>query len=423
MNRRTFLTRSSSAIAVAPFSPFFVRSGLLREKLRIGVVGVANRGGDNLAGVKDEEIAALCDVDANYLKAAAAQFPKAKTFADYREMMTMEGLDAVVVSTPDHSHFPAAKRALERGLHVYCEKPLTHTVEQARTLITLAAAKKRVTQMGTQIHAGENYRRVVEKVRSGILGPITDVDVFCGKTWSGGERPKDTPTVPQGLDWGLWLGPAQERPYHPDYCPANWRRFWAFGNGTLGDMGCHYIDLAFWALDLRHPNRVRGFGGVPHAETTPPNFTAEWDFPGGGSRALPVQLRWHDDGVRPARIKALGLDNWGNGVLFVGTEGWLLADYDNHVSGPEAVTKKLAEVKPSIPPSIGHHREWIEACKNGGETTCKFDYSGTLTESVLLGNIAYRMQRSLFWNAKDMKCEGDDAATAMLRESARDGFA
>ncbi len=418
LTRRSFLGRSSAFVA----APFFVRSGLLGEKLRIGVIGVANRGADNIAGIEAEEIAALCDVDSTYLDAAAQRFPGAKEYRDYREMIAAGGIDAVVVSTPDHSHFPASKLALDHGLHVYCEKPLTHTVAQARVLAETARAKKLVTQMGTQIHAGDNYRRVVEKVRSGILGPITSVDVFCAKTWSGGERPTDSPATPPTLDWNLWLGPAAERPYHPDYHPASWRRFWAFGGGTLGDMGCHYIDLAFWALDLRHPDRARGFGPAPHAETTPPHFLAEWDFPAGGSRALPSTLRWHDDGCRPARLKALGLDDWSDGVLFVGTDGWLLSDYDRHVAGPDPLAAKLAGVKPTIPPSIGHHREWIEACKSGGSTTCSFDYSGALTESVLLGNIAYRMQRSLTWNAQELRCEGDDAATALIHESARSGF-
>jgi predicted dehydrogenase len=408
--RRTFLKQSSAFVA----APFFIRTGALRDKLRIGIVGVANRGGDNLNGVAHEEIAALCDVDANYLGGAAQRFPSAKTYRDFREMIAAGGLDAVVVSTPDHTHFPASRLALERGLPVYCEKPLTHTVEQARILATLAREKKIVTQMGTQIHSGDNYRRVVERVQSGALGAITHVDVVCGKSWSGGERPTDTPPVPDSLAWDLWLGPAPKRPYHPDYHPANWRRYWAFGGGTLGDMGCHYMDLAFWALGLRHPTAVRSFGPPVHAETTPPNCIAEWTFTQGHACiASPLTFTWYDDGCRPGRLHALGLGDWGNGVLFIGTEGWLISDYDRHVAGPELVAKKVEEVKPSIPSTIGHYNEWLNAIRNGGPTTCNFEYSGALTETVLLGNVAYRVGKQLKWDAAKLDC-GDQAGNRMV---------
>lgn len=416
--RRTFLATSAAFAA----TPFFVRAGSLREKLRLGVVGVANRGGDNLHGVAHEEIAALCDVDANYLANASARFPKARTFRDYREMFTAGGLDAVVVSTPDHTHFPASRLAMEHGLHVYCEKPLTHTVAQARALTTLAERKKLVTQMGTQIHAGENYRRVVERVRSGVLGTIHHVDVFCGKTWSGGERPIDTPPIPDSLAWDLWLGPAPERPYHPEYHPANWRRHWDFGGGTLGDMGCHYLDLAFWALGLVHPTSVRSLGPAVHPETTPPNQHVEWTFETGHAVVgAPLTLTWMDDSCRPERLRPLGLDDWSSGVLFIGSEGWLIADYDRHVAGPASVAAKVNEVKPSIAPSPGHYVEWLDAIRNGGTPSCAFSYAGPLTETVLLGNVAYRAGRRLRWDAVTLSTD-DESANARLRETPRAGF-
>lgn len=419
VSRRQFLATSTAAFVA---TPFFVRAGSLSEKLRIGVIGVANRGNDNLGGVAHEEVAALCDVDASFLAGAAQRFPRARTYRDYRAMIAAGGLDAVVVSTPDHTHFPASRLALENGLHVYCEKPLTHTVEQARTLTTLARSKRLVTQMGTQIHAGDNYRRVVERVQSGALGSISHVDVFCGKTWSGGERPTDTPPVPDSLDWNLWLGPAAERPYHPDYHPANWRRYWAFGGGTLGDMGCHYMDLAFWALGLKFPSSVRALGPAVHAETTPPNALVEWTFETGHAVvAPPLTFTWHDDGCRPSRLHPLGLDDWHDGVLFIGSEGWLIADYDRHRAGPEAIASKIDAVKPSIAPSVGHYVEWFDAIRNGGAPTCSFDYAGPLTETVLLGNVAFRAGRRLKWDAANLETH-DPAANALLRTTPRPGF-
>ena len=258
ISRRSFL--KSSALAAASAAVPGAARDITRkifasdQKLRLGVIGVGNRGRDNLNAVAGEHIAALCDVDTAMLAPARERFPDARVFRDFREMIaTMDDLDAVVVSTPDHTHAPAAAAALRRGLHVYCEKPLTHTVREARTLTELARKHDCVTQMGTQIHAGSNYRRVVERIRSGAIGQVYEVHVFCDKSWSGGERPTDRPPVPETLDFDLWLGPAPERSYHPAYHPAGWRRWWDFGGGTLADMACHYVDLVHCAR--RPPSR------------------------------------------------------------------------------------------------------------------------------------------------------------------------
>ncbi|MBM3495543.1 MAG: Gfo/Idh/MocA family oxidoreductase, partial [Armatimonadetes bacterium] len=247
LTRRRFLAGGAGVRLLIGVSAASARTYQANDKLAIGIVGVANRGGANLDGVASQDIVALCDVDERYLDRAATAFPAAARYTDFRKMIQEARLDAVVISTPDHTHAPAAALALRRDLDVYCEKPLTHTVHEARVLADLARRRRRVTQLGTQIHAGSNYRRVVELIRAGAIGEITEVHVWCGGGYSGGDRPSETPPVPAGLHWDLWTGPAPERPYHPAYVPHQWRGWWGFGNGTLGDMACHHMDLPFWA--------------------------------------------------------------------------------------------------------------------------------------------------------------------------------
>ena len=225
---------------------------------------------------------ALCDVDKVYLDRALARFPEARGYADYREMIDKEAdkIDALVVSTADHNHAPATIRAIRKGKHVYCEKPLTHTVEESR--IDAEAAKEHgvATQLGTQIHAEENYRRVVEIIQAGTIGEIREVHVWVGKGWGGGDCPEKTEQPPETLSWDLWLGPAPERPFAAGrYHPAQWRRWWDFGQGTLGDMACHHMDLSFWALKLRHPTRCEAEGPPVHPETCPLGLTVRYDYP------------------------------------------------------------------------------------------------------------------------------------------------
>lgn len=390
------------------------------EKLNLGIVGVANRGGDNLNGVAEQNVVALCDIDDNYLAAAKQRFPMAETYNDFRKMMERKDLDAVVVSTPDHCHAPATALALESGLHTYCEKPLAHTVYEARRLAELAKQHKRVTQMGTQIHAENNYRRVVEVIQSKAIGEVKEVHVWADRVWAGGMLAPETP-VPTNIHWDYWLGPAKERPYNSAYLPMNWRGWWAFGNGTLGDMACHHMDLPFWALNLRYPTRIAADGPPVNAETTPEWLIVHYDFP--ERQDLPaLKLHWYNGGKRPDLFAEGKLPKWGDGTLFIGDKGMLLADYGRYVLLPE---KDFADFKPpqqTIPASIGHHKEWIEACKTGGPTTCNFDYSGALTEAVLLGCVAYRTGKTLDWDPKALKCRDCPEATAMLRPVYRAGY-
>jgi predicted dehydrogenase len=420
LNRRDFL-RGVAAVGVASTLGSRAKAGP-NEKLNVGIIGTSGRALGNIEGVEGENIVAVCDIDDRLIGVAKERFPKAQTFQDFRKLIEMSGLDAVVISTADHTHAPAAAMALRMGKHVYCEKPLSHSVHEARTLARLASEARVATQMGTQIHASDNYRRVVELVRSGAIGPVKAVHVWLGTAnWSGGERPTETPSVPPGLSWDLWIGPAPERPYHPTYQPQNWRRWWDFGNGTLGDMGCHFVDLPFWALDLRHPTTIEAQGPPVHPETAPNKLVVRYEFPARAPQP-PVSLTWYQGGQRPEALTELKLTGWRNGVLFEGEKGMILADYGRKLLLPEDKFRDFQAPPPSIPNSIGHHAEWIAAAKDGRPTTCNFDYSGALTETILLGNVAYRTGQKIEWDGPKMKATNCPEAERFLRREYRKGW-
>jgi predicted dehydrogenase len=419
--RRAFL--KGGAAAAAGFV-ILKRSGIAygypaNDALRIGVVGVSGQGAYDLENVSHEDVVALCDVDSNLLAGAAAKHPKAAQFRDFRKMIEAGGLDAAVVATPDHCHAPAAALALRAGLHVYCEKPLCHEIVEVRTLTTLAREKRRATQMGTQIHAVDNYRRVVELVQGGAIGEVTEVHDWVGNDYCGGERPTEETPIPENLDWDLWLGPAPARPYSPKYAPFWWRGWWDFGTGSLGDMACHHMDLPFWALGLSHPTSIEAEGPKPHPESTPAWMIVRYQMKkkDGGS----VPLTWYHGGKRPKQFEENLLPKWGNGTLFVGKKGMLLADYENHALLPEADFAGFQPPAPSIAPSIGHHKEWTEACKGNGTPLCRFDYSGPLTETVLLGVVAFRAGTKIAWDPEKMTTH-DHAADAFLQREYRKGW-
>jgi hypothetical protein len=284
------------------------------------------------------------------------------------------------------------------------------------------AAKKHgvATQLGTQIHAGDNYRRVVEIVQSGALGDVTEVHVWVGKGWGGGDRPADGQKPPANLSWDLWLGPAPERDYAAGrYHPAQWRRWWDFGGGTLGDMACHYMDLPFWALKLRHPTHCEAEGPPVHAETCPMGLIVRYQFP-EREGLKPVKLTWYDGNKIPSKVAGEAVP--GSGVMFVGTEGKMYANYGDYRLYPLDKFKDFKLPEPTIPRSIGHHAEWIKACKEGTPTTCNFDYSGALTEAVLLGNVAYRTGEALEWDAAALKATNCPAADKLIRKAYRKGW-
>lgn len=428
MTRRELLRRTSLAVAGASLAvpAIFADSKSPNEKLNLGIVGTANRAAANIEDVQSQNLVALCDIDDTFLKAAGARFPKAELYNDYRKMLERTDLDAVLVATPDHVHAFATMAALKSGRHAYCEKPLTHSVAEARAVTREAARLKRVTQLGTQIHATDNYRRIVELVRSGAIGAIKEAHVWVGKTWSGGDRPTETPPVPAHIHWDLWLGPAPERPYHPTYLPANWRRWWDFGGGTLADMGCHHIDVVHWALELTTPTAVSAEGPPVHKETTPAWLQVTYEHPAKGTRP-PVKVIWHDGGKRPAQFDdpdpKRRLPEWGDGVLWIGEKGMLLSDYGRYKLLPEDQFKGFVPPPQTIPASIGHHAEWIAACKAGTpNTTCDFSYSGVLSECVLLGNVAYRSGKRIEWDAQNLRVTNAPGANALLQREYRKGW-
>ena len=440
ISRRHFTSLLAGSALGTLAAPPFLRGQNLNNKLNVAVIGVGGRGGSNLADVgRTENIVAICDVSTNALDAAQKRFPQATRFKDFRKLYDIQKqFDAVVVSTCEHTHAFATLPALKLHKHVYCEKPLTYNIWEARVIREAAARAKVATQMGTQIHAGDNYRRVVELVQSGAIGPVHEVHVWVGRAWgrqSGEdaaknhdivnvlERPSATSPTPNGLEWDLWLGPAPSRPFHEVYYPGpKWYRWWDFGNGTMSDLGSHWNDLPFWALGLQAPLTVEAAGPPPHPEIAPASMHAVYEYGARGNQP-PVRLTWHQGEDKPEIWNSGGIPQWESGVLFIGTNGrMLLASYDKHLLLPENQFADFKRPDPFIPKSIGHHAEWIEACKTGGPTTCNFQYAGWLTEANHLGNVAYRAGVKLVWDSVHLRASNTRAADPFIRRKYRKGW-
>lgn len=431
-NRRDFLKQAG----LAGGGLLVVNSGVLakgrspNEKLNIGIVGVAGRGGGNMAAVAGENIAALCDVDDSKLGAAAKQFPRAQTYNDWRKMLDQKDLDAVVCSTTEHTHALVCIGALRRGLHVYCEKPIAHSVEEAQLVRQeyLKVKDKVATQQGTQIHAGDNFRRVVELIRGGAIGTVREVHNWCSRVPLGPRsRPPETPPVPPHLHWDLWLGPAPQRPYHPTYFSGGcllWDKWWDFGHGTIGGMGPHITDLGCWALDLDMATTIEADsdpkGGYP--ETYPEWLKVRWEYPACGDRP-PVTVYWYDGIQLPPSPPDMDLKTWGGlGMLFVGDKGQLLSNYGAHVLLPKKQYEGFQPPERSIPSSIGHHQEWIQGAKTGAPTPCNFDYGGKMTENLLAGVVACRVKQKLEWDSQNMRATNCPDADRFIRKQYREGW-
>ncbi|MBA4015687.1 MAG: oxidoreductase [Pirellula sp.] len=442
VTRRRFLAAGATAAAASTglfAAPAFVRGRNLNEKLSIACIGVGGRGGSNLTAVSEEHIAVVCDVNGKNLAAAAAKHPQAKQFVDFRKVFdeAHKEFDAVVVSTCEHTHAFATLPALELGKHVYCEKPLTHGIYEARRVREAAAKAKVATQMGIQMHATENYRRVVELVQSGAVGPVREAHVWVSRAWGlqseeaaakykdivyVANRPTAADAVPEGLDWDLWVGPAPARPFSNVYFPGpKWYRWWDFGSGTMSDLGSHWNDLPFWALKLGAPKTIEAFGPPAHAEIAPASMSAVYEYEARGDMPA-VKLSWHQGENKPEIWKQGGIPQQPNGVLFIGDKGMLLADYQKHTLLPAEKFTDFQTPAPTIPRVMSHHQEWLAACKSGGRCSADFEYSGLLTEANHLGNVAYRIGKKITWDAAAMKCVDCPEADPLIRRAYRQGW-
>jgi len=428
INRRRFLATSSSATAgILTTAPQILRARgkvSANEKLNIGVIGSSGQGGYSIGQLQDiANIAALCDVDEKRLGPVAQKYPRARTYKDFRKLVEQKDLDAVVVATPDHTHAVASVAAMRAGKHVYCEKPLARTVSEVRIVTEVARETNRVTQIGTQIHAGANYRRVVELIRTGAIGEVREVHVWVGGGYGGKDRYKSFPPVPPHLDWDLWLGPIEEQPYHPDWAHFNWRHWWHFGGGTLADIGCHYMDLPFWALDLSHAVSAEADGPPVHPESAPPALTVRYQFPArvvNGRHWPALPLTWYHGSRYPDKLLTPEQHKrWGSAILFVGSKGQLISNYGSHALLPEKDFQDFERPTRFLQDSKGHHREWVNAIRTGGTTTCRFDYSGPLSESVLLGNVAYRTGQKIEWDHRTLKAINCPEADRFIQHSYR----
>ena len=440
ISRRDFV-RAAGTVAAFTVVPSHVLGGARRvapsEKLNIAGIGIGGRGGGDLAAVSSENIVALCDADWARGGGAFRRWPKAAKYKDFRKMLDKEGknIDAVVVATPDHNHAPASITAMKMGKHVYCEKPLTHSVYESRMMAKVAREQGVATQMGNQGQASEGTRLMSETIWDGAIGQVREVHVWTdrpnrglsGVYWPQGvDRPTDTPPVPDTLDWDIWLGPAPERPYHPAYVPFKWRGWWDFGTGALGDIGCHSIDPIWRALKLVAPTSVEATSTLVNNETYPLGSMVTYHFPARGDMA-PVKLTWYDGGLRPARPEGMpeGERLGEGGTLFIGDKG-IMSGYRII---PESKRKEYGTPPKVLDRSPGHHQEWIDACKGGKPAGSNFDHAGPLAETVLLGNVALRPELRdkltrvpLLWDSKNLKITNVPEANQFLQREYRKGW-
>jgi predicted dehydrogenase len=442
LSRRDFV---AGAAATAGFTvvPRSVIGGPGRappsERLNIAGIGVGGRGASNLAAVSSENIVALCDVDEKNAAGTFRRYPGAKKYRDFRRMLETErDIDAVIVSTPDHTHAVATVMAIKMGKHVYCEKPLTRTVYEARAVAEAARKAKVATQMGNQGMAFEGNRLIKEWLWDGAIGPVQEVHVWSDRPthsgkkplwWAQGiDRPTDRPQIPETLDWDLWLGPAPYRPYHPAYVPFKWRGWWDFGSGGLGDMGIHNIAPVFTALKLGAPVSVHASSTAVYQETLPLASTVHYEFAARGDMPA-VTLHWYDGGIIAARPEELEDSREmprEDGLIFVGDKGKMLVTGWGGNSPrliPEAKMKAYRRPPETLARSIGHHKEWLKACREGTPTESSFDFAGPITEAVILGTVCVRIGgRKLIWDSDNMKIANLSEANEYLHYRYRQGW-
>ncbi len=414
----------TSALSRSRYKPF-------NEKLNIAAIGAGGKGATDIDGCSSENIVALCDADWKTAAKTFQKYPNAKQYKDFRVMFDKEkGIDAVTISTPDHTHAVAAMAAMERGIHVYVQKPLTHTIYEARRLTAAARKYGVATQMGNQGHSGEGVRQLCEIIWSGAIGNVREVHAWTNRPiWPQGiAAALPAEPVPDTFDWDVWLGPAPARPYNSGYAPFKWRGWWDFGCGALGDMACHILDPANWALQLRYPTSVECLKQEGKTDQTyPTKSIIRYEFPARGSMPA-VTVYWYDGGELPPRPKGIAdsvkLGDGDNGSLFIGDKG--IATTGTYGDGtrllPDEVMKDYKLPEPILSRSPGHYRDWIRACKGGGPACSNFDYAGPLTEWVVLGNLALRYPGKLLWDGEKMKVTNNSEANKWVKGNYRKGW-
>jgi predicted dehydrogenase len=435
MNRRRFVQASAAAgigyFAVADVTESrAARQNDPMNRLNIAIIGAGGQGGGNLGNVARENIVALCDVDSERAGGAFNKYPKVPKYQDYRVMLDKQkDIEAVVVSTPDHVHAFASIDAMKRGKHCYTEKPLTHSIWEARQMHDVAAKNRVATQMGNMGTAGGGFRTGVEIIRSGAIGDIREVHVWTnrpGMWWNQGmAKPLDRQPVPKTMAWDLWLGPAPERPYNSGYAPFAWRGWWDFGTGAVGDMGCHTMNLAYMSLELGAPTSVVAETDQPVNNQSPPRgLMVTYEFPARGKKPA-VRLKWYEVRRPPADL-LLGEKPGGSGSLFVGSRGTLYSpdDYgEQHILLPRKNFEGYKPPQPTLPRSPGHHAEWIRACKGGAPAMSNFvDYASQLTETILLGNVAIRVGKRIDWDPVNLRARDLSAADQYIHREYRKGW-
>ena len=459
ISRRKFLGRTAAATAMAVV-PRHVLGGPGHTppsaKITLAGIGMGGQGLQDMAALQafsEVQVVAVCDVNResggylswNWLEGKeqrlggreparravneyyakqqrSGKYQGCNAYNDFRELLAKEDVDAVMVATPDHTHAVVTMAALKQGRHVYCEKPLAYSVYEARQVTEAARRAKVATQLGNQGQASEEARLVCELIWDGAIGPVHEVEVWCPArfwAWPTGEaRPSETPPVPEGLDWDLWLGPAPQRPYHPAYCPWTWRNWWDFGTGLLGNLGCHKLSTVFKALKLGHPTSVEACSTKLNAEVYPLGVIARFEFPARDNMP-PLTLTWYDGGLRPARPKELEADRHVDNVVYIGEKGKLMG----HRLVPESRMRSYGRPPRVLARSPGHYKEWVDACRGGSPAGSNFvDHGGLLSEVCLLGNVAVRAQQKLDWDGPNMRVTNNVEANRYVQRQYRPGW-
>jgi predicted dehydrogenase len=425
-------------------------------KITLAGIGMGSQGTQNLAAFlpfQELQVVAVCDVNregGGYLswywgegkerrtagfeparrrveehygaQERSGQYRGCRTYQDYRQLLAKEDVDAVMIATPDHAHAVITMAALKKGKHVYCEKPLTYSVAEARQVVEAARQAGVATQMGNMGQAGEAARNVCEIIWDGAIGPVHEVQVWSpARFWKWSlfeERPRETPPVPEGLDWDLWLGPAPARPYHPEYHPWTWRNWWDFGTGLLGDLGCHKLSTVFKALKLGHPTTVEACSTKVNPETYPLGVIARFEFPARGDMP-PVLLTWYDGGLKPPRPAELEPDDPMQDIIYIGEKGKLMGER----LIPESRMESYRRPAKTLPRSPGHYHEFVAACRGGPRAGSDFvQHAGLLSEVCLLGNVALRAQKKIVWDGARGRITNDQKANALLARDYRPGW-